>query len=166
MNDTKLFKIIATYYDALTGGEYSKHSIPMPKSNAIEFLDDDDVKFDVEELTTEMPKAHIPSKNHMEELLDKEFGEDDESLYLHASIDNDIEIKSFDELPGGIADGLSDELFDEDELMKGQEEEMEHTSDSEIAKEIAKDHLAEDDEYYSKHDSFEDFLKEETDEEF
>lgn len=53
-------------------------------------------------------------------------------------------------IKGGIADGMSDELFDSVELEKGIKVELEHTDDEMIAKEIAKDHLAEDPEYYKK----------------
>lgn len=53
-------------------------------------------------------------------------------------------------IKGGIADGMSDELFDSVELEKGIKVELEHTDDEMIAKEIAKDHLAEDSEYYKK----------------
>ena len=40
--------------------------------------------------------------------------------------------------------------YDEDELKKGVEVEMEHTTNREIATTIAKQHLAEDPKYYSK----------------
>ena len=39
---------------------------------------------------------------------------------------------------------------DADELKMGIKVEMEHTSDTEVAKKIALDHLAEDPKYYSK----------------
>lgn len=53
-------------------------------------------------------------------------------------------------IKGGIADGMSDELFDSVELEKGIKVELEHTDNEMIAKEIAKDHLAEDPNYYKK----------------
>jgi hypothetical protein len=55
-----------------------------------------------------------------------------------------------DLIPGGIADQMSPFDFNPDDLMRGIQVEMEHTSDVEIAKEIAMDHLAEDPEYYEK----------------
>lgn len=53
-------------------------------------------------------------------------------------------------LPGGKGDNLDEEDVDQDELMKGLEVEMEHTTNKKIAREIALDHLAEDPEYYTK----------------
>lgn len=53
-----------------------------------------------------------------------------------------------DKVPGGLADGRGDSSFPEDALAAGQKVEMEHTNDPAIAKEVAKDHLTESDEYY------------------
>lgn len=53
-------------------------------------------------------------------------------------------------LIGGIGDETLEEEVDQDELASGIEIEMEHTSDPEIAKEIALDHLTEDAQYYTK----------------
>jgi hypothetical protein len=47
-------------------------------------------------------------------------------------------------LRGGYADFMSDSLFDLKQLKVGTKHEMEHTRDVRIAREIAKDHLAED----------------------
>ena len=58
--------------------------------------------------------------------------------------------KLADKIPGGLADRMSPEDFDQKALREGIEEEMEHTSDPEIAKEIAMDHLMEDPDYYRK----------------
>lgn len=55
-----------------------------------------------------------------------------------------------DKLKGGEADGISDSNFDPKELKMGIAEEMEHTDDENLAKEIAKDHLIEDPKYYSR----------------
>lgn len=51
---------------------------------------------------------------------------------------------------GGLADNRPDSDFDEDQLNAGIKVEMEHTDDPKIAKEIAKDHLTEDGDYYKK----------------
>lgn len=59
-------------------------------------------------------------------------------------------------LRGGRADALADSDFDPDELARGTEHELEHTSDRKVAREIAKDHLAEDRNYYSKLEAMED----------
>jgi hypothetical protein len=59
--------------------------------------------------------------------------------------------KKADLLPGGKADNKSDKEFPKKELEEGKKhEKKEHTSDSEKAKEIAKDHLVEDKGYYKK----------------
>lgn len=59
--------------------------------------------------------------------------------------------KAFKEkLPGGQAAGMKPSDFDQVQLAKGIEVEMEHTSDHNVATEIAMDHLKEDPNYYTK----------------
>lgn len=58
-------------------------------------------------------------------------------------------------IPGGLADENDPGDFDQQELAKGMEVELEHTSDENIALEIAMDHLKEDPRYYSKLKDFE-----------
>jgi hypothetical protein len=60
-----------------------------------------------------------------------------------------------DQIEGGLADSKSDQEFDPEQLEKGTKVEMEHTNDKKLAKEIASDHLAEDDDYYKKLDVME-----------
>lgn len=55
-----------------------------------------------------------------------------------------------DMLPGGEGDNKPDSDFDAEQLKIGIEHEMEHTNDPLKAKEIAKDHLVEDPDYYKK----------------
>lgn len=55
-----------------------------------------------------------------------------------------------DLLPGGEADNIPDRDFSPKELAIGAADEHEHTSNDQIAKEIAKDHLQEDPRYYEK----------------
>ena len=55
-----------------------------------------------------------------------------------------------DIIKGGKGDKLNPSNVDKKELEMGIKEEMEHTNDKELAKEIALDHLAEDPKYYSK----------------
>ncbi len=55
-----------------------------------------------------------------------------------------------DKIKGGLADNVPDGKFNLVSLLKGIKVEMEHTSDKEVAKEIAKDHLSEDPLYYQK----------------
>jgi hypothetical protein len=53
-----------------------------------------------------------------------------------------------DLVPGGLAKGLGDESFDKASLDEGTVVEMEHTSDAKVAREIARDHLVENPDYY------------------
>ena len=56
-----------------------------------------------------------------------------------------------DHIKGGEADTKKPSDFDQDQLLMGIKDEMEHTQDIMIATEIAMDHLTKDPEYYSKH---------------
>jgi len=69
--------------------------------------------------------------------------------------DNDTEeektaMSDGDLIPGGLADDYDVIDFDKDALEAGAKVEMEHTKDSNMAREIAMDHLSEDPEYYKK----------------
>lgn len=55
-----------------------------------------------------------------------------------------------DKLPGGAADHVADDKFPAAKLRKGVNHELEHTTDRQIAKEIAKDHLSEEPGYYDE----------------
>jgi len=66
-----------------------------------------------------------------------------------------IKRMAFDKMPGGRADNKPDSDFNAEQLRIGTDHEMEHTKDRQIAKETAKDHLAEDEEYYIKLDTIE-----------
>jgi hypothetical protein len=55
-----------------------------------------------------------------------------------------------DILPGGKADSMSDAAFNKKKLNHAKKHEMEHTTNPAIAKEVAKDHLVEDENYYKK----------------
>jgi hypothetical protein len=61
-----------------------------------------------------------------------------------------ILIKENEKLKGGKGDNRPDSDFDEKELEQAIKHELEHTKDHKIAKEIAKDHLSEDPNYYKK----------------
>lgn len=56
----------------------------------------------------------------------------------------------YDRISGGLADDRPDRDFDPSQLQAGIRVELEHTSNPTIAKEIAKDHLTEDRDYYRK----------------
>jgi hypothetical protein len=58
-------------------------------------------------------------------------------------------------LRGGRADRLRPSDFDPKELRRGTKHELEHTNDPKIAREIAMDHLAEDEAYYEKLEAIE-----------
>lgn len=60
-----------------------------------------------------------------------------------------------DLLPGGAADNVPDRDFSSSALAQGANHEHEHTTDDQIAKEIAKDHLSEDSAYYDKQEALE-----------
>lgn len=62
----------------------------------------------------------------------------------------EIEPNKQDKLPGGAGDNAMDSAFNPEALAEGIKHEMEHTNDEQLAKEIAKDHLTEDPNYYSK----------------
>jgi hypothetical protein len=55
-------------------------------------------------------------------------------------------------LSGGKADQKSDSRYKKDELEKGVKHESEHTDNKAMAKEIAKDHLEENEDYYTELD--------------
>ena len=55
-----------------------------------------------------------------------------------------------EKIPGGLSVGKVPADFNADDIVKGIEIEMEHTSDIDIATEIAMDHLSEDPKYYNK----------------
>ena len=61
-----------------------------------------------------------------------------------------IIIRDKEKLKGGKGDYRPDSDFDPEQLEIGIQHEMEHTKDRKIAKEIAKDHLCEDPNYYKK----------------
>lgn len=63
-------------------------------------------------------------------------------------------------IKGGLADGQPDSKYDKNELEKGIKVEYEHTDKRDIAKEIAKDHLEESDDYYVELEKMEKKLEE------
>ena len=73
-----------------------------------------------------------------------------EHFYKSWKLYNKITLISEDKLPGGAGDDKPDTEFDQEQLKIGIKHELEHTKDEKIAKEIAKDHLTEDPNYYKK----------------
>jgi hypothetical protein len=71
-----------------------------------------------------------------------------------------IETQSFKEkIPKGRSSGKKPSDFPEEQLQKGIEIELEHTSDRSLAREIAMDHLEEFSNYYEELDKMETKLK-------
>lgn len=66
-----------------------------------------------------------------------------------------LEGKSIDRIPGGLADGKPTTDFNSEQLKAGIRVEMEHTDDPDVAREIAMDHLSEDPDYYRKLETIE-----------
>ena len=60
------------------------------------------------------------------------------------------EVKESEYLPGGRAEGKSSRIFPKGQLRMGRRVEMEHTRNPRVAEEIAKDHLAEFKDYYTR----------------
>ena len=63
---------------------------------------------------------------------------------------NYLRVRSGDRIEGGSAAGRSASSLDPRQLRMGINEEMEHTTSPDIAREIAMDHLVEDPHYYTK----------------
>jgi hypothetical protein len=55
-----------------------------------------------------------------------------------------------DLIPGGAADGKTPKDFDPASLKEGRDHELEHTTNKPLAREIAMDHLEDDEDYYEK----------------
>lgn len=68
--------------------------------------------------------------------------------YLNVHKQDEQDTKDLLTLAG--EDPRPDDAFDMEELRLGMEEEMEHTNDKNIARVIAKDHLAENSQYYTR----------------
>jgi len=64
-----------------------------------------------------------------------------------------------DKLPGGLADNKTIDDFDQEQLMKGLQVELEHTRDTNLALEIAMDHLTEHPDYYTALEDMEEDLE-------
>jgi hypothetical protein len=66
-----------------------------------------------------------------------------------------------EKIKGGEADNKSDDQYDSEQLVEGMEVELEHTEDLDTAKEIAKDHLEEGEDYYERLEEMEEEMEEE-----
>ena len=63
---------------------------------------------------------------------------------------NYLKLRSGNRIAGGRAAGRKPQSFNQEQLKAGIKEEMEHTTDPAIAREITMDHLVEDPAYYTK----------------
>lgn len=77
-------------------------------------------------------------------------GREAAALKLVALVKSELEDDKGEGIKGGFGDGLPDSAFDPDELKAGVLVELEHTNDPELAEEIAKDHLRELPDYYTR----------------
>jgi len=68
-------------------------------------------------------------------------------------------VQKSERIVGGKGDNRPDSDFDAEQLAEGLKHEMEHTKDRAVAKEIAKDHLAESPKYYEGLEKMEEGLK-------
>jgi 8-oxo-dGTP pyrophosphatase MutT (NUDIX family) len=73
---------------------------------------------------------------------------------------SDAENEGLEELEGGFADNIPGEKYDARELTEGTKIEMEHTDEGDKAVEIAKDHLEEISDYYTRLEDMEEDAKE------
>jgi hypothetical protein len=79
---------------------------------------------------------------------------EDETRGVMDSINNRFYKQAKERLVGGAADNKPDKRYPKKELAKGVAHEQEHTGNKPVAKEIAKDHLEEDSNYYSTLDKY------------
>jgi hypothetical protein len=89
-------------------------------------------------------------------LEDAGMSRDAAALKLVALVKSELEDDKGEGIKGGFGDGLPDSAFDPDELKAGVLVELEHTNDPELAEEIAKDHLREMPDYYTRLKEMED----------
>lgn len=79
-------------------------------------------------------------------------------MKVHKRLFSESEATPSDIIPGGLADDKTNDDFDQEQLIRGTVIEFEHTNDVDLATEIARDHLKEDPEYYTKLASIEEGL--------
>jgi len=111
--------------------------MPLPKPRS----DEKESKFVSRCMSSDVMKKEFPDKEQRAAVCYRQF--------RNSVLKKNIKILK-DMLSGGLGDKLKPEDVDPDELAMGIEVEMEHTTDREIAQEIAIDHLAEIKDYYSR----------------
>jgi len=147
---TKLEQLLRVFKKALTigaGGPSYANTLPGDMSGAV--------------VTTTESLARKKKKKRKQ----KHKGENVEKSDVEQVIKEDEKLLSnlakAEKIPGGKAAGRPDSDFDPKQLAMGIKVEMEHTKDKTKAKEIAKDHLAEISDYYTRLKTMEDKAKKE-----
>jgi hypothetical protein len=149
------FAKMADDYDSFYDGKQT--SKPMEESVSFAPIDVDlsdlsEPRSYVETKPMEQAVSYAPEDVNLSDLQEEidQYNKDWEDEEEDESEDVDLDGINQEELKGGEADGLADSLFDPEQLAKGIKHELEHTKDAKKAKEIAKDHLVEDPEHYTK----------------
>lgn len=93
--------------------------------------------------------AKTLGKDSMEEIKDKLVEEGPKAIWERKKKKEQLKKTSAEIVRGGKADWMSDGRFSDKQLRMGITIEKEHTTNPRIAKEIAKDHLTEDKNYYT-----------------
>lgn len=111
--------------------------------------DSSDINHFIDIAVAEYDLSDEEEQNLRVDIFDYRNSEYDQSDY-DLDIDTGEELEETNTLIGGKGDNLSPNSVDQNELQMGIKHEMEHTTDRNVAEEIALDHLAEDPHYYSK----------------
>lgn len=119
----------------------------------LEFDTDDWVEGDGIEVDDEFGEFNGNYDEDLSDVIDVPDADEDRSLLkqkiMQAISDVLGETAHKDKLHGGKADYIPDYKFNKKELRKGIKHELEHSDDSDIAKETAEDHMMEDPKYYT-----------------
>lgn len=119
----------------------------------LEFDTDEWVEGDGIEVDDEFGEFNGNYDEDLADVIDFPDADDDRGLLkkkiMQAISDVLGETANSDKLHGGKADYVPDYKFNKKELRKGIRHELEHSDDSDIAKETAEDHMMEDPKYYT-----------------
>jgi hypothetical protein len=130
--------------------EQGKYSVPAPGKahkktrGASDYLKDGveiDKRKAAKDATTKRSQLSVVKKENLR------IDEEEDGKYELEPGSEDLEKEK---LKGGLGDGKKDSDFTSDQVAMGLKVEMEHTKDKAAAKEIVRDHLSEDPNYYSK----------------
>jgi len=117
------------------------------KSYGLSALPNDDEPFHI---TVAVRKRGILLDNGVAKGYETPTEVNDGESFEHPISRGELKAAAEDLLPGGTADNMPDTKFSPKALDEGKEDEREHTDNDQVAKEIAKDHLSKDPEYYKK----------------